>query len=50
MTNFSLPLDDERAIQEPKADIVVAAETGDIREVERILAIHPEWVSTKGRI
>ena len=50
MTNFSLSLDNERAMQEPEADVVVAAETGDIRVVERILAIHPEWVSTKDRI
>eukprot|EP00057_Strongylocentrotus_purpuratus_P015375 XP_011669849.1 PREDICTED: E3 ubiquitin-protein ligase MIB2-like [Strongylocentrotus purpuratus] len=36
--------DNERAMQEPEADVMVAAETGDNRVVERILAIHPEWI------
>ena len=50
LTIFSLPVDVERVMQEPELNIMMAAETGDIKAVERILAIHPEWVGTNGRI
>ena len=45
-----MPLGLSRAMQDPEWKIVIAAKAGDIKEMERILAIHPEWVSTKGRI
>lgn len=47
---WSLPLGFPRIMQDPEWSIVVAVETGDIKEVERILGIHPEWVSDKGWI
>ena len=37
-------------MQNHERSIVIAVDAGDIKAVERILAIHPESVSTKGRI
>ncbi|XP_030851770.1 E3 ubiquitin-protein ligase MIB2-like [Strongylocentrotus purpuratus] len=33
-----------RAMQDPEWPIMAATEAGDIKEMERILAIHPEWI------
>eukprot|EP00057_Strongylocentrotus_purpuratus_P011349 XP_011665823.1 PREDICTED: E3 ubiquitin-protein ligase MIB2-like [Strongylocentrotus purpuratus] len=38
-----------RIIQDPEWSIVVALEAGDIKAVERILAIHPEWIHYEPR-
>eukprot|EP00057_Strongylocentrotus_purpuratus_P004968 XP_003729875.2 PREDICTED: E3 ubiquitin-protein ligase MIB2 isoform X3 [Strongylocentrotus purpuratus] len=33
-----------RAMQDPEWSIMIHAEAGDINKMERILAIHPEWI------